>query len=87
VLAKRGGKRMNGDIRLPDEPQIVELQPPLVYVKEAITWEYKRIVRNLAIQDPLNEEELNRAGADSWELAAVLHDAPLAYYYLKRVAG
>jgi hypothetical protein len=68
-------------------PETVAVPTPMVYVKTKPVWEYRRIIRNLVVDEPLQEEELNKLGADGWELAGVLDDAPLAHFYLKRLVG
>jgi hypothetical protein len=60
-------------------------QLPIVYAKEATVWEYKQLVRNLAKEDTLDENELNSLGADGWELTAIFADSPFVYFYLKRM--
>jgi hypothetical protein len=58
---------------------------PRVYVSEPTTWSYKRVIRNLAKENALDEEELNRLGAEGWELTGILSDSPFVYFYLKRL--
>ncbi len=77
---------MNHAIIPPREPkQSGSVRPPTIYVKQSITWEYKQIVRNLEMENPPNEAELNALGADGWELSGVTQQAPLAYFYFKRL--
>jgi hypothetical protein len=61
------------------------LPPPIVYVKEKTTWEYKQLVRNLAKENAPGEDELNALGADGWELAGIFTDSPFVYFYFKRL--
>jgi hypothetical protein len=60
------------------------VQPPMIYVKEVLVWEYKQLIRNLARDDPPTEAELNGLGKDGWELAGVFKDSPFVYFYFKR---
>jgi hypothetical protein len=78
---------MNHSIIPPHEPKHPEpIYPPMIYVKESLKWEYKQITRNLKIESPLSEEELNALGAEGWEMTGVAQQPPLAYYYFKRFA-
>lgn len=61
------------------------ISPMLVYVKEKSTWAYKLITRNLSQEEAPTEEELNGLGADGWELAGIVGDSPLVYFYFKRM--
>lgn len=58
---------------------------PMVYVSEQSVWEYKQIVRNLAKEQALTEDDLNELGADGWELTGVFSDSPFVYFYFKRL--
>jgi hypothetical protein len=60
--------------------------PVHVYMRERVTWQYKRIVRNLAKEEPLSEGELNELGSEHWELCGMVSDAPFVYFYLRRPA-
>jgi hypothetical protein len=59
--------------------------PPTILVREKIKWEYKRIVHDLARAEVPSEEALNLLGDEGWELAAVVNDSPLVYFYFKRL--
>lgn len=77
---------MNRMIIPPFDPKQSEAsRPSMVYVKRSLVWEYKQIVRNLESEKPLDEEELNKYGADGWELSGVAQQAPLMYFYFKRL--
>jgi hypothetical protein len=78
-------------LRLPDTPpfpnpagETPTITPPMIVVREKPKWEYKRIVQDLARDESPSEDELNRLGAEGWELAAVVQDSPLVYLYFKR---
>jgi hypothetical protein len=58
---------------------------PIVYVKEKTIWQYKRVTRNLSKEEAPGEEELNKLGKEGWELAAILTDSPIIYFYFKRL--
>lgn len=75
---------MKDNLKFPNQPETTSVQPPMVYVKEKSAWEYKLIIRNLAVEEPPDEEELNKLGADGWELAGAFDDPPLVYLYFKR---
>lgn len=60
---------------------------PMVYVSEQSIWEYKQIVRNLAKEQALTEDDLNELGADGWELTGVFSDSPFVYFYFKRLTS
>lgn len=62
-------------------------QVPMIYVREDLEWEYRRVVRNLAKENPPTEEELNALGKDGWEMAAAFSDSPFAYFYFKRMVS
>ena len=76
---------MNGNLSFPDPSQPGRVQPPMVYVKDKTVWEYKLVERNLAQDKAPTEQELNRLGADGWEMAGVFTDSPFVYFYFKRV--
>ena len=71
---------------LPDQPQSPTVMPPIpiVYSNEKLVWEYKEIMRNLAKEKALTEDELNKLGEEGWELAGILNDSMLAFFYFKR---
>ena len=69
----------------PRDPQSQPVRPPMVYVEKPLKWEYKQIVRNLESEQLLNEGELNALGRDGWEMTGVAQQAPLTYYYFKRL--
>ena len=77
---------MNGDFNVPTQPQAGPIHLPMVYVTEKVRWEYKQIIRNLAKEEALTEDELNALGTDGWELTGVFSDAPFVYFYFKRLA-
>lgn len=66
----------------PDVPHL-----PMVYVKEALKWEYEQRRRDLDAQGPLEVDALNELGAQGWELAAVLKHGREATYIFKRFAN
>ena len=80
---------MMSKLHIPDTPQSNPVQPPIpiVYERQELIWEYKQVIRNLAKEEAPTEEELNRLGAEGWELAGVMNDSLLAYYYFKRMSG
>ena len=55
----------------PDAPP-VRVQPPTVIVYEPVKWEYRIITRDAADDPHGQQEELNRLGADGWELVGLL---------------
>lgn len=76
---------MNRMLIPPREPQQQPVRPPMVYVEKQLKWEYKQIVRDLEKEKPLDEAELNQLGEEGWELSGVAQQAPLAYFYFKRL--
>lgn len=77
---------MNGKFNSSNQASSGLIQPPIVYVDEEVIWEYKQLIRNLAKENAPTEEELNKLGADGWELAGVFSDSPFVYFYFKRLA-
>lgn len=75
---------MNRDLSFPHQPPVGSIQPPIVYVKDKIAWEYKQVKCNLAKEDAPAEKELNALGADGWELVGMFTDSPFVYFYFKR---
>jgi len=70
----------------PGEPKHSQpIQPPMIYVKETLKWEYKQIIRDLEKEKPLNEEELNALGMEGWEMSGVAQHPPTIYFYFKRL--
>ena len=58
---------------------------PIVYVKDNTVWQYKLVTRNLAKADAPTEAELNALGKEGWELAGIVTDHPIVYFYFKRL--
>ena len=75
---------MNRELYPPPEPSAEAVQPPMMYVSEQFTWEYKRIDRHLEEEQLLDEEELNALGAEGWELVTSVIYASTASFYLRR---
>jgi hypothetical protein len=69
----------------PRRPAGDRVQAPLVYVEP--TWEYKRLVRDLAREAAPDETELDALGAQGWELAGAFARGDKAHFYFKRQAG
>jgi hypothetical protein len=70
---------------LPDpQPQPSPFPIPMVPIGDELSWEYRRIVRNLRTEEAPSEAELNTLGADGWELTGLFADSPFLYLYLKR---
>jgi len=47
-------------------------------------WEYKEVVRSLKTETLPTEQELDRLGADGWELAGVANEGRRVHLYFKR---
>ena len=60
-------------------------EPPMVYVYEALRWEYKCITWNVAKEGPPSEDGLNALGAEGWELAGIASLSNDVYFYFKRL--
>jgi hypothetical protein len=76
-------------LRLPDrlsEPEVPTPQSPLIYVKEELRWEYKRLERNLESESAPTEDDLNALGNEGWELVSTLAHKGQVYLYFKRLA-
>jgi hypothetical protein len=59
-------------------------KPPLVYVYEDPSWEYKHRAVKLGMDDLPDERELNELGGEGWELVGVLSLSDVAHFYFKR---
>ena len=68
----------------PMEPDAESAQPPMVYVREQLTWEYKRIARDLENEQLLDESELNDLGAEGWELVTSVTSGSIVTFYFRR---
>jgi hypothetical protein len=82
---------MNGSSRFPDPPQPSQpdpnpqVNPPMIYVQSSPSWKYKQIMRDLTTEKALTEDELNKLGAEGWELAGTLMQNTVAYFYFKQL--
>jgi len=76
---------MNRSSSFAQKRHAVGYRPPMVYVYEDIRWDYKRLDRDLAQENPFTEEDLNALGAEGWELTGVVSQSNKAYFYLKRL--
>ena len=78
---------MSSKLHFPDQPQSSPIHPPIpiVYEKQKLIWEYKQVICNLAKEKAPSEEEMNRFGAEGWELAGIFTDSMLAFFYFKRL--
>lgn len=68
----------------PLEPEIHSPEPPMVYVDKEIVWEYKCIMRNLALGEPPSSADLNHLGQEGWELTTTIVHGDMVYFYFKR---
>ena len=68
----------------PTEPDAERAQPPMVYVREQLTWEYKRIARDLENEQLLDERQLNKLGAEGWELVTSVTSGAVVTFYFRR---
>ena len=68
-----------------DPRQSEPARPRMVYVEKQLKWEYKQMIRNLDKESPPDEAELNKLGAQGWEMSGVAQQPPLAYFYFKRL--
>jgi hypothetical protein len=78
---------MSGKVEIPfpprpDQPRGARIEPPWVPIEPQ--WQYKEVVRDLKVDGPLSETELNSMGAEHWELAGVLREGQRAHFYFKR---
>lgn len=69
----------------PDSPP-APIHMPMVYVKETMRWEYKRLVRSLDKFGP-DEDELNELGQHGWEMAGMFtHDGQVHIYFKRLIS-
>lgn len=73
------------ELILPDDDPKERAQPPMVYVQPEPIWEYHCMTRQLEEEKPPSVEELDELGAEGWELAGIVHQAPAVYFYFKRL--
>jgi hypothetical protein len=66
----------------PAEPRAGHISAPWVPVTPR--WEYKEVVRTLETETLPTEQELDRLGADGWELAGVANEGRRVHLYFKR---
>jgi hypothetical protein len=66
----------------PAEPRGGHISPPWVPVTPR--WEYREVVRSLETETLPTEQELDRLGADGWELAGVANEGRRVHLYFKR---
>lgn len=62
-----------------------QIQPPMVFVNKKPIWVYRLMVRDLTSESLPDESELNRLGAEGWELTGIFSTSNLAYFYFKRL--
>lgn len=73
--------------QFPSQTDVPLMPAPMIYVKESITWEYKRVTCDLKKDPALTEDDLNALGQNGWEMTGAFVDAKVAYYYFKRMLG
>jgi hypothetical protein len=66
----------------PDAPPAARVEPPWVPIEPR--WEYRELIRDLRVEGPPDQAELNALGAEHWELAGVLREGRRAHFYFKR---
>lgn len=68
-------------------PETFAIPAPMVYVREAVQWEYKRIDCDISHGDVPTAESLNALGKEGWELITqiIIHDKFLYLYFKRRV--
>lgn len=69
-------------IHAADTVQRGAIQPPIVYVKRKITWEYKQLIHPVDAHP--TEAELNELGESGWELVGVFASGGENMMYSKR---
>jgi hypothetical protein len=82
MLIRAGHSTHHAQLQQPQRPQV---QPPMVYVYEKQLWEYKIVVRNVAADELVSEQELNTLGRSGWELAGVVRLPSKVQFYFKRI--
>jgi hypothetical protein len=68
----------------PQRPQTPQAPSPMVYVYEKQEWEYRVVVKNVAEEGLLSEQELNELGKGGWELVGVAVPSSKVHFYFKR---
>jgi hypothetical protein len=76
---------MSRRLNFAEKPELYGFRPPMVYVYEDATWEYKRLSRDLVHEQLPTDEEMNTLGREGWELAGVVSQLDLVHFYLKRL--
>ena len=72
-------------VDIAERPETRGFRPPMVYVYEETSWEYKRVSRKLDQEGPLLEGEMNALGAEGWELVGVVgHPNGMDFYFKRR---
>lgn len=66
----------------PSEHRSARIEPPWVPIEPR--WEYKALVRDCDTEGLPSEADLNRLGADHWELAGVVREGHQVHFYFKR---
>jgi hypothetical protein len=64
------------------EHSATRIDPPWVPVEPR--WEYKEVIRHVATDGLLTEDELNALGDQHWELAGIVREDDRAHFYFKR---
>jgi hypothetical protein len=67
----------------PRQPLPLRVEPPMVFVPPR--FEYKHLIRKLADEAAIGEEELNALGTEGWELAAFYTGPSSVHFYFKRL--
>jgi hypothetical protein len=68
------------------EEPVAQANVPMVWVREPVVWEYRRLERERGDHGALPVQELNELGEEGWELAGVLAVEERVYFYFKRVS-
>ena len=54
------------------EEPVAQAHVPMVWVREPVVWEYRRLEREHGDREALTVDELNELGKEGWELAGVM---------------
>jgi hypothetical protein len=66
----------------PSEHRGTHIEPPWVPIESR--WEYKDLVRDGEAAPLPTEGELNRLGAEGWELVGTVQEGSRVHFYFKR---
>ena len=70
-----------------EEHEVHGVNPPMVYVKEKVAWQYKYMAIDLRKDSVPDEKLLNELGIAGWELACMFTYEKTLHAYFKRLVN